>query len=270
MDKLIEQLLFISHTAAQHPRFIQGGGGNCSVKNESEMLVKASGYFLDDLTEASGYVTISLDSGEQKEEKSVRPSMETSFHLLLGPYVVHTHPIAVGALVCSEDGEKEFSTLFNKDNYLWIPYARPGEPLAEKILEVVKERSLSPEDDLVLFFESHGLCVSAADATTAITRHEETVLFLENYFGKPTKELEPPTNRYLTPDHAVYANLAKNGSLTEKQSIAVEETLLFARQVYSSIQAKNWQAKYIDDSEVAGLLNMDEEKYRQQLFGVEK
>lgn len=268
MKDLIEQLIALSHFAAEHPRLVQGGGGNCSVKNKEAMAIKASGFFLEDLTATEGYAVIDRASRKPRNDSPARPSMETDFHLILGRYVIHTHPIAVGALVCAIEGKEKFRSLFPDANYLWVPYARPGQALCDAINIVLIGNDLIADEEVVLFFESHGLCVSAQNASRAQELHEATVKKLEAFFADcDISEAEIPEHKYLAPDHAVYANLSQKKELSAKQRIAIDETLYFAKKVHALISKRTWQTRWLADTEVAGLLNMDEEKYRQQLFG---
>lgn len=264
MTKPLQDLIEISSFAAKHPDWVQGGGGNCSVKFDGKMSIKSSGYFLEDVSPRMGYVTLDLSTGKIVGEPAGKASMETPLHTLLGQFVIHTHPVAVVALVSSKEGRTHFKTLFPNDSYAWISYASPGRDIYEKVKE-----ALSPEmiqGDLVLFLQNHGLFVSSSLKQRAIDLHQQVVDRLEVFFGKVEISSEIPPHHYLTPDHAVYAQKSQN-EFSDKQKTAYEETIFLARSAAALIREKGWEPSWLSAEETAAVLNMSDEKYRQQLWG---
>ncbi|NMA66786.1 MAG: class II aldolase/adducin family protein, partial [Clostridiaceae bacterium] len=58
-EKRSKELEAISQYAGKRIDYVQGGGGNTSVKlNDEFMAVKASGYKLSQITENEGYVVV--------------------------------------------------------------------------------------------------------------------------------------------------------------------------------------------------------------------
>ena len=56
---VLKAYVWISQTLGKNPAYVQGGGGNTSAKlNDTEMVIKASGFRLDQITEAEGYVPV--------------------------------------------------------------------------------------------------------------------------------------------------------------------------------------------------------------------
>src|SRR5690554_1130766 len=119
-DKKLSGLERISQIVGARPDYVQGGGGNTSVKLDDELMaVKASGFSLNQITAKSGFVVVNYrkikefynnlgEPGELGvEEKAnelikesivdqpgmerLRPSVEAGFHSLLDRYVIHTH-----------------------------------------------------------------------------------------------------------------------------------------------------------------------------------
>ena len=136
--------------------FTQGGGGNISVKTESQLLLKSSGTFLSETSLENGYVVCDrrlletfLENGNEYTKPCVvegqgQPSMEGFFHLLPYRIVVHFHPCSLlPFMTCSSSFP---------DNSLLIPYIKPGIELAKTIQTMRKEETL-------LFLESHGIIV---------------------------------------------------------------------------------------------------------------
>lgn len=117
-----EQLVTISSYAGARKDYVQGGGGNTSVKFDGRLMaIKASGYTLAEITHDKGYVTVnyqkildyyntvdaSADRDFEKESLEVslgsaelldgmenkRPSVEVGFHTFLKKCVIHTHAV---------------------------------------------------------------------------------------------------------------------------------------------------------------------------------
>ncbi len=265
MEKTLRDLIEISKFAAQHPRLVQGGGGNCSVKSSEKRWVKASGSFLEDISESHGFAIVDARSGTPLDESRGKASMETPLHTLLGSFVIHTHPVAVAALVSSTEGQRWFRELFTDDAHVWVEYATPGQKLYEKVKSTLQGRALS--SDWVLFLKNHGLFISSESKERVMDLLEKTVSCAEQFFGKPPEKLpEIPADRYLTPDHVIYGPLGKTGP-SPKQTIAVEETLLLVRQALGLIAQKGGTPDWLPASETAVLLGMDEEKYRRKILG---
>lgn len=268
MDREIAELVEMCHYAAERPRFVQAGGGNCSVKAGTSMAVKASGYFLQDVTHQKGIALVDLKTGQTFGSGSEKPSLESPLHQLLGPYVIHTHPIAVGALVCAEQGRHGFETLFRGEGYLWIDYAAPGQKILDKVKESLPPGFNAASGEQVLFLQNHGLFVAAAGKEKCIAIHEKVVTALEQFFDAASLSGEAliPEGYYLSPDHAVYAGYAAVGAeeaLSEKQRRDLAEIRQFAREVLLLIQGRGWTPQWLPGQEVQYVLNMGGEKYRQ-------
>jgi len=200
---------------AGRPDYVQGGGGNTSVKfDERLMAIKASGYTLGEITEERGYVTVdygmirqyydTVDQGAcvdfEKESlqvnlKSVvllpgmeekRPSVEVGFHSFLGKIVIHTHSVYANVLCCSKEGRRAAQEILAESGigYLFLPYIDPGFSLTISIKEAVwdyeKKHAQAPG---VLFLDNHGLIVHSKDAEEAMEIHETVNKKTRAYFG---------------------------------------------------------------------------------------
>jgi len=209
----VEELVEISHLVGSDHSLVQGGGGNTSAKHPDGriMYVKASGTSLADMTTERGYLALDMErvratvtdaalaemeptSREQEVlrrlmaariepfESDVRPSVESSLHVLLGRYVVHTHPVAVGALVCAVDGEALVDRLAERTGFsiMWSSYSDPGYPLAvnvaREIDDYVAEHGRQPE---VILLENHGVFASSDDFGRARNMTQKVVAEIE-------------------------------------------------------------------------------------------
>ena len=209
------QIRRISAYAGERSDYVQGGGGNTSVKfDEDIMAIKASGYTLAEITEEKGYVTVeypsireyynTVDTGIQKdyEKESLdinlssvrllpgmeekRPSVEVGFHSFLPRCVIHTHSVYANLLCCAEEGRNIAGEILADSGipYVCIPYIDPGFRLTLAVREAVaayRERKGAMPD--IIFLENHGLIACSDDADAAIRIHEDVNERIKAYFG---------------------------------------------------------------------------------------
>ena len=198
------QMRRISNYCGDRADYVQGGGGNTSVKFDDKLMaIKASGYTLKETTETKGYVTVDyqnikkyyneVDSSKEgnfeKESlelnlKSVvlldgmenkRPSVEVGFHSFLSRCVIHTHSVYANILCCSTQGKKIAQEIFADDevSYIFIPYIAPGFRLTLTVKNAVEEFEMKTgKKPDAIFMENHGVITSNDDAEKAITLHE--------------------------------------------------------------------------------------------------
>ena len=267
MEVAIRELVELSRYAGEHPRLVQGGGGNCSVKTSSKMFIKASGYFLEEVSNRTGYAVIDLKTGLPAGPESKKPSIEMNFHSLLSDYVIHTHPLAVGILVCAKQGAKAFRKLFTEPSYQWIGYASPGKNLSEEFRSALRKKTARTGQPQVFFMANHGLAVTAGSQEACLATHEQVVRKLESFFGKIAlqKAAEPPAGRYLTPDHAVFAKVPAKSS-SPRQTATARDMSVFIRHVMGGLAKQKWDPAWLSDGDVRFLLEMGGEKYRQNFL----
>src|SRR3954462_11315739 len=151
----LEQLVHLSHLMGQNLRLVQPGGGNTSLKEGDTLLVKGSGTDLrtigrDGFTRLSLSRVSALGDAESRDDAEMMrfmascmtaegpaPSVETPLHALL-PYkvIAHTHDVATMSLTNIRDTEAKrlIGELF-KRRIVYVPYVRPGFPLARAVAE---------------------------------------------------------------------------------------------------------------------------------------
>lgn len=319
--ELIAQLIELTQPFKEGIKWVQSAGGNTSVKDEDgNMLIKASGFRLSDINEQGGYVNVNYSKAREyfKEanpstsnleliqgykphitsciqgDDTFLPSMETGFHAVLKNYVVHTHPILLNAMLCSEDGVSTLRKIFPKATF--IPYVTPGYDLSKAI----SDSDQAP----IILLENHGLITHSNDLHEAVDLHQEVIQKLpfagiklpneplvgaENrwsngyseellqFFGK--KDL----NYHIFPDQtvflhgkvsindalaAVYINLREGKviyNMPEKKAVSVNEVLLSVLWVLKLQNQENLKTHYLSQDESALILGLDMEKYRQSL-----
>ena len=182
--KEIEQLIEVSRRYGSDSRFVIAGGGNTSFKTADRLWVKASGHALATIGEDGfavldraklnpmGTKVYSADVAEREAQvkedlaaacitKDRRPSVETSMHNAIGfAFVVHLHPTAVNALMCSQQAEAKCKELF--PDALYIPYCDPGYTLFKKVYDEIQAyKAARGAEPQVIFLQNHGVFVGA-------------------------------------------------------------------------------------------------------------
>lgn len=215
MDLIKEQLQVITELSHEFGTedYVKGGGGNTSCKTADRLWVKPSGTTLGGLNPASfvemerekiqKLFEIQTPEDPAEREALVKDVMENSrvegatgrasveaplHHSLNYTYVVHTHPVLVNALTCSQFG-KRLSSLWFPDA-LWIDYIDPGYTLSvyinEKIEVYEKVHDKHPQ---VIILQNHGIFVAANDAEGIRLCYAQVMEKLQQEIGDLSLEL---------------------------------------------------------------------------------
>lgn len=188
MDPL-HDLVAISRYYGSNPEFVIAGGGNTSFKNERELYVKASGISLSTIGE-DGFVRLSRKRLKEMEQRdfpadplereqavkvalgeavisqgNLRPSVETSLHNLIEyPFIVHTHPTLVNALMCSNRAGEEVEKRFGQEA-MFVEYTDPGYTLFRKLQGRIEAyRKKNGRSPSIIFLQNHGVFVGGDGA----------------------------------------------------------------------------------------------------------
>lgn len=171
----LQALRVLSASVGADRLLVQGAGGNTSLKQAGVLWIKASGTWLMNAATADIMVPVALapllDAVARKDpaaEKAaaftlaelnphqLRPSIETTVHALLPQkVVVHVHCVETIAIAVQTNAEAVLEERLRGFDWAFVPYRRPGLPLAQGIAERLKPRT----DVLVL--GNHGLVVAA-------------------------------------------------------------------------------------------------------------
>jgi ribulose-5-phosphate 4-epimerase/fuculose-1-phosphate aldolase len=189
LDNAPEILARLARSAGSGPDLTQGGGGNVSLKLNSErMLIKASGVKLKDVSPEGGYALVNygnirrrIASGPGSEGefsdyicsqalpvkvvKAASPSIETGFHSLLNTVVIHTHSVYANILNMSVEGHSLGKKMFPQAEF--VSYKSPGPQLCSAIND--RARAAGPQ---VFFLANHGLAVAHAGVSCALELNE--------------------------------------------------------------------------------------------------
>lgn len=258
-DSMMEFLSLCKWTSMD-PSLVQGKGGNISVKSNAGLIIKSSGCRIVDVNMNHGFCLCGLQSPlpvfsteEQYEDhmkKSIiggfgRPSMEAGFHAIMTDrVVVHTHPIHLNAILCSEEAPSILSVLFSDMPYEFIPYHRPGMNLSNRI---------SSENHIV-FLENHGLIVSADNAQQAFETTEIINSRCKRWLSNHVESFID-----MDDDHAVSKPLFPDAAVLPVEMNGINNYIL------GPINSACLTPKFLSDDEIVGLNDMASEKHRKSI-----
>ncbi|MBQ4641127.1 MAG: class II aldolase/adducin family protein [Oscillospiraceae bacterium] len=213
--KLLQEFSRLSQAAGARADYIQGGGGNTSVKLENGLMaIKASGYFLSDILPDKGYAVLDaaavrkfyLDNEPDQLEdvekqgsdcakenvqtipglEAVRPSVEAGFHSILNTFVLHTHSVYANLAACSTSCRQIAKIAFADAPYTWgwVAYTDPGANLTfairDELRRVEAETGKTPA---VILMQNHGIIVHHQDADRCLAIHSDANQRLARHFG---------------------------------------------------------------------------------------
>lgn len=213
--KLLAEFSRLSQAAGARADYVQGGGGNTSVKlADGLMAIKASGYCLSDIREDKAYAVMDYEalrkfyydnepadledvekqgSACAKENTktiegldALRPSVEAGFHSILKTFVLHTHSVYANLAACSTACRQVAEIAFAGASYTWgwVPYTDPGANLTfairDELRRVEKQTGKVPS---VILMQNHGIIVHDDDANTCLAIHTDANERLAKMFG---------------------------------------------------------------------------------------
>lgn len=217
-----------------------GKGGNISVKDNTIILVKASGADLKHPHKAVLMKDNKFVSAIKIKKNSInisdsylKPTMEIGFHQLIkSRYVVHYHPIYVLPYLCLNNPHQYLS------NYTVIDYASPGDCLTEEIKTKYHE---SVNEEGVIMLKQHGVIIYSND-----------MFYIEEAFKKIKKEFFITNSKIFTPD-----------DLIDKDSA---ELYLFREYISGFAESHKLRVNELSSTDLDHLINDEDEKYRQTLM----
>ena len=214
-EQRMKAFIKLSHIGGSRADYVQGGGGNTSVKlKNGNMAIKASGFCLKDITENNGYAVLDGDAlrsfyrehnpedfadceaaGAQCTKENIktlegiptlRPSVEAGFHSLLKTYVLHTHSVFANLAACTVGGREVAKEAFKYAPYSWgwVDYQDPGAKLAfairDELIRVEQETGRMPA---VIIMQNHGIIVHDDDAVSCLAIHADANVRLAAHYG---------------------------------------------------------------------------------------
>jgi len=251
--KLLEAFAKVSGIAGARADYVQGGGGNTSVKlGGGLMAIKASGFCLSDITPNSAYAVLDgaavrdfyltsepaqfenvETAGSNKAKESVkvieglaqlRPSVEAGFHSILKTFVVHTHSVYANLAACSVNCKELCAAAFEDAPYSWgmVPYVDPGANLTFAIRNEMKRvEAETGKVPGIIIMQNHGIIAHDDDPDTVLRLHADANERLAKSFGitgdsfpkVSIREVEPGLYEADTP---YLTEALKGGTYTEQ------------------------------------------------------
>lgn len=223
-------------------RYVRGGGGNTSCKNETTLWVKPSGTTLGALT-PERFVALDraalarlydLETPEDPAERESlvkdmmaqallpgvtgRASVEAPLHeSLAARFVVHTHPYIVNGMTCSKDGKAVCARLF--PSALWLDYIDPGYTLCRVVRgEIQNYRTRNGHEPELIFLKNHGVFVAADTAEKIRSLYNEVIGKLKAEYAEAGIEItlecsQPSVESTLAVDRRVIREAMDNQDL---------------------------------------------------------
>jgi len=246
MKNDLNSFVEISRFIGSNPLWVQGPGGNVSVKtDDGKMIVKGSGSELFEVSESKGYTEVayidfmrSLDSLILRDmdpmEREVlyselvsasnldvnrfpRPSMELGFHALLPhKYVMHYHSVASVAASDMKFKNRQLPSFSSDCDVHFEPFHLPGFSICPSIKRIVES---SASDIVVVFLRNHGIIVATSEDPFRVLEMVASweglfwrSFFSGDYFNLKREELYaqarqcPVVLRHIFPDSVMLEN----------------------------------------------------------------
>ncbi len=296
MKQEIKNLIEISHKIGSRLDYVQGGGGNISVKISSDLMaIKASGYELKNLSENDGFAFVNYQKISNEITKfcaekngddqvfsaavksltlnidnypNLRPSMETGFHSLIPfQYVAHTHSVYGNVLACAKEGEKIIQKLFPQS--LFVEYSNPGWQVTAAISEALQRNSRQEKYlPKIILLQNHGLIISANDVDEVFDLHEEVNQKIKSYLNLESFDLNKiklreqgfMTKHILFPDQIVYGLFAE----IAESEIGIHTFLAYSY-ILQAIERAALTPLFLQQKDIDFVANMESEKYRREV-----
>ena len=249
----LENFSRVSKAVGARADYVQGGGGNTSVKLEGgDMAIKASGFCLKDIEPDKAYAVLDYKSlsafyngsepadfedvekaGSSKAKEVtktieglavLRPSVEAGFHSILDTYVAHSHSVYANLAACSVECRDILTAALADADYSWgmVSYVDPGARLTfsirDELARVERETGKRPA---AIFMQNHGLIVHSDDPDECLRIHEEVNNRVAEAFGLtgtsfPAVSVKPIEGGLLEADSPFLSEMLKSGELDEE------------------------------------------------------
>lgn len=214
----------MSQAIGSRADYVQGGGGNTSVKLDGgAMAIKASGFHLLDVKPDGGYAVVDgaalsafyrgnesgqfpdvEKAGAEEAKKAallveglapLRPSVEAGFHSLLSRFVAHSHSVYANLAACCKEAERVTAEALSGAPYssALVPYVNPGAMLTFTLRDTVRRtREKTGGTPGILLLRNHGLIAHDADMRACLALHEDANLRFQRFFGVSKADFPKP------------------------------------------------------------------------------
>ena len=279
----LKEFVEISSKLGSDLSLVQAGGGNTSQKIDSKLMaVKSSGTFLRNISLEKGFCILNYEDVKNyhdmpAETESMysreinqfvksgngRPSMESGFHAIIPKkFVLHSHPVYLNVLLCSQEGESILNTLY--PDSVFIETIAPGMKLSMKIKLIVDKMN---EDDIcTLFLQNHGLITASNNLINCYEMHKNVAknvkkeLSLPKFIFENNQDIDPILfEQNLFPDQIVFYDSG------DRDSDGFKENFAAANYIFAQINGSGLTPLFLESQLIDYIRSMDSEKYRLNL-----
>ena len=279
----LKEFVEISSKLGSDLSLVQAGGGNTSQKIDSKLMaVKSSGTFLRNISLEKGFCILnyedvknyhdmpaetesmySRDINQFVKSGNGRPSMESGFHAIIPKkFVLHSHPVYLNVLLCSQEGESILNTLY--PDSVFIETIAPGMKLSMKIKLIVDKMN---EDDIcTLFLQNHGLITASNNLINCYEMHKNVAknvkkeLSLPKFIFENNQDIDPILfEQNLFPDQIVFYDSG------DRDSDGFKENFAAANYIFAQINDSGLTPLFLESQLIDYIRSMDSEKYRLNL-----
>lgn len=249
----LSQFLNVSKLVSEDPNISYNSGGNMSCRINQCKLITSSGKDFSDVNMFSGFVVIG-ENGE-KYFSDERPSMEFGIHKMYSQSVLHTHPIYLNCLLCSENADEYIVSMAQElqlEDWAVVDYTKPGESLKS-----VLEAKFGTNMPNYLFLKNHGLFVCRKSLYECF---EETIK-INFYCQELLNKLNCSFVKYVDYDSSnVYDFLFPDAVVLKNENRLVNSYLA------DCILNCGLTPRFLTQKECMELESMEEEKYRRKII----
>tara|TARA_B100001175_G_C19512356_1_gene644723 strand:- start:2178 stop:3227 length:1050 start_codon:yes stop_codon:yes gene_type:complete len=193
----IQKTIELHNLFGKNDNYVQGAGGNISIKENDIIHIKKSGKHFREIKDKNDIISCNISKDdiqgvlninnkqnlenqynaliEDKISGKDRPSIELSFHVFGDKYTLHLHPTIVNILNCTKQGQEIIKQLCeDNENMSYVNYCKPGIILTDKIIE---KRTMLND---ITFLFNHGIIITGPSEESILERYE----LLENKLRK--------------------------------------------------------------------------------------
>lgn len=287
----MKRIINVSKELGSTIAYVQGRGGNSSIKKGTHMFVKASGVLLKHVSERDFIDCIYKDITEffvvespvKNKDNALltivdnaiiqgnsigKPSLKTGLHAIIpSKYIIHTHSVYANVFNCMTNSEKYLGALLTNYAYEVIPYQNPGYYLAKYIYDL----QLKYAPPSVLFLQNHGLVIHGNNLSKVVKLHKEINDILQNFIYDATglsfdvRNEFQKMDKHFFPDSIVYSSVSKD-DITEKNEKEFYEILSASTFIKNVVVALKETPVFISSDNVMYIQNMEREKHRMNLI----
>lgn len=185
----IQKTIELHNYFGKNDNYVQGAGGNISIKEGDIIHIKKSGKHFREIKDKNDIISCNISKEdiqgvlniynkqnlenryntliEDKISGKDRPSIELSFHVFGDKYTLHLHPTIVNIFNCTKQGQEIIKQLCeDNENMSYVDYCKPGIILTNKIME---KRTMLND---ITFLFNHGIIITGPSEESILERYE--------------------------------------------------------------------------------------------------